>query len=172
MSAPGPRPSHRITWAIFVAVLILAMIFIAGSASGLPDRVASHFDAAGDPNAFMPRDSYVRLMLAMAVGLPALLVALLTAVYSRAKTLKVPHREYWLAPERIESTRAFLVAHGVWFGILLAILVCFVQVLELHANRLHPSHLSNERFGVGMLVFLLATGAWIATLMVKLRRPR
>jgi putative copper export protein len=98
-------------------------------------------------------------------------VAILTAVYSRATDLKLPNRDYWLAPERIDRTRAFLVAHGVWFGSLLVVLACFVHWLELAANRAQPPHLSNSMFAAVMIAFLLATTAWIAALMVAFRRP-
>jgi hypothetical protein len=83
----------------------------------------------------------------------------------------MPNREYWLAPERLDRTRAFLVAHGVWFGSLLVTLGCFVHWLELGANRQQPPHLSNQSFAAVLIAFLVATAAWIAALMFAFRRP-
>jgi uncharacterized membrane protein len=133
--------------------------------------VASHFDAAGQANAFMSRSGYTRFVLCLVLGLPLVVVAILTAVYSRAADLKLPNRDYWLAPQRIDRTRAFLVAHGVWFGSLLVVLACLVHWLELVANRAQPPHLSSSMFAAVMIAFLLATAAWIAALMVAFRRP-
>jgi uncharacterized membrane protein len=168
---PQARYSHRVTWSVFALLLLLAILFVTGTASELPLTVASHFDAAGQPNAFMSRSGYVRFMLCLAVGLPVIVVAILWAVYSRATDLKLPNREYWLAPERLDRTRAFLMAHGVWFGSLLVTLSCCVHWLELGANRLQPPHLSNQSFAAVLIAFLIATAAWVAALMFAFRRP-
>jgi uncharacterized membrane protein len=168
---PPVRQSHWVTWTIFIALLLFAILFVTGTASELPLRVASHFDAAGRPNAFMSRDGYIRFVLCLCVGLPLLLVSVLTAVYSRATELKLPNRDYWMAPQRIVRTRSFLVAHGVWFGSLLVVLTCSVHWLELGANRQQPPHLAGEAFAFCMIAFLLATAAWIAVLMIAFRRP-
>jgi uncharacterized membrane protein len=168
---PQARIPHRVTWSVFVLLLLFAILFVTGTASELPPTVASHFDAAGQPNAFMSRSGYVRFMLCLAVGLPVIVVVILRSVYSRATDLKLPNREYWLAPERLERTRAFLVAHGVWFGSLMVTLTCFVHWLELGANRQHPPHLSSQAFAAVLIAFLIATVAWIAALMFAFRRP-
>jgi uncharacterized membrane protein len=168
---PQTRNPHRVTWSVFVLLLVFAILFVTGTASELPLTVASHFDAAGQPNAFMSRSGYVRFMLCLAVGLPVIVVVILWTVYSRATDLKLPNREYWLAPERLDRTRAFLVAHGVWFGSLLVTLTCFVHWLELGANRQQPPHLSNQSFAAVLVAFLIATAAWVAALMFAFRRP-
>jgi uncharacterized membrane protein len=168
---PQARSPHRVTWSVFILLLLFAILFVTGTASELPPTVASHFDAAGQPNAFMSRSGYVRFMLCLAVGLPVIVVVILRSVYSRATDLKLPNREYWLAPERLDRTRAFLVAHGVWFGSLMVTLTCFVHWLELGANRQQPPHLSSQSFAAVLIAFLIATLAWIAALMFAFRRP-
>jgi hypothetical protein len=160
-----------VTWSVFILLLLFAILFVTGTSSELPVTVASHFDAAGQPNAFMSRSGYIRFVLCLAVGLPVAVVAILTTVYSRATDMKLPNREYWLAPQRLDRTRAFLVAHGVWFGSLLVTLVCCVHWLELGANRLQPPHLSNQTFAAVLVAFLIATAAWISALMFAFRRP-
>jgi uncharacterized membrane protein len=171
MPSPPARYPHRTTWAVFLALLLFAIIFVTGTASQLPLTVASHFDAAGQPNAFMSRGGYIRFALGLCLGLPVIVVTLLTMLYSRATHLKMPNREYWMAPQRLDQTRAFLVAHGVWLGSLLVTLSCFVHWMELGANRRQPPHLSSETFAVVLIAFLIATAAWIAVLMFAFRRP-
>jgi uncharacterized membrane protein len=169
-SPPGRYP-HRVTWSVFIVLLLFAILFVTGTASELPLTVASHFDAAGQPNAFMSRSGYTRFVLCLVVGLPVIVVIILTTVYSRATDLKLPNREYWLAPQRLDRTRSSLVAHGVWFGSLLVTLVCFVHWLELGANRQQPPHLSSQTFAAVLIAFLIATAAWVAALMFAFRRP-
>ena len=169
--SPPVRFSHPVTWSVFIVLLLFAVLYVTATASQLPPTVASHFNAAGHPNAFMSRSGYTRFILCFAVGFPIVMVAILTAVYSRATEMKLPNREYWLAPPRIGRTRAFLVAHGVWFGSLLVTLGCFVHWQELSANRLLPPHLSGAAFAAGLIAFLAATVVWLAVLMFAFRRP-
>ncbi len=168
--APARNP-QPLAWRVFVTLLLFAVILVVGTASQLPPVVASHFDAAGRPNAFMSRSGYVRFVLFLAIGLPALVVGILRALYTRAVQLKVPNRDYWLAPQRLDRTRGFLVAHGVWFGSLMVTLVCMVHWLELAANRRQPVHLSSQAFFAVLGAFLIATAVWIAALMFAFRRP-
>jgi uncharacterized membrane protein len=156
---------------VFIVLLLFALLYVTGTASQLPPTVAAHFNAAGHPNAFMSRAGYTRFILCFAVGFPIVIVAVLTAVYSRATEMKLPNRDYWLAPQRLGRTRAFLVAHGVWFGSLLVLLGCFVHWQELSANRVEPPHLSSATFAAGLIAFLAATTVWVAVLVFAFRRP-
>jgi hypothetical protein len=149
-----------------------AVYFITRTTDQLPLMVASHFDAGGYPTAFVPRARYFHFVLTLGIGAPLALVALLTAVYSRAADMKLPNRDYWLAPERIGQTRDRLVAHGIWFGPLLISMVCFAHWLELKANRSLPAHLPNDLVYAGLITFFFITVGWIAALLLAFRRPR
>ncbi|HWX79380.1 MAG TPA: hypothetical protein VNZ02_04785 [Steroidobacteraceae bacterium] len=163
---------QKAAWSIFVLLLLFAIVFVTRSSAALPPLVGSHFDAAGFPNAFMTRGGYTRFVLCLGTLLPVALVALLTRVYSRANDLKLPNRDYWLAPERLARTRARLVAHGVSFGSLLVTMVCFVHWLVLGAYRRTPPQLSSAAIEAGMLTFFLISGGWIIVLLIAFRRPR
>ena len=155
-------------WLVFALMLLFAVFFVTGSVSSLPLPVASHFDASGYPDAYMPRDLYSRSVLGLSVGLPIALVAVLSAVFSTVRDMKLPNRGYWLAPERIAQTRALLVNYGVWFGPT----VCFVHWLELDAHRNVPPHLSNRLFACVLACFLLTTIGWIFVLFRAFCLPR
>jgi uncharacterized membrane protein len=162
----------RISWVVFALMLLFALFFVTGSASSLPPLVASHFDPGGYPDAYMHRNSYTKLALALSVGLPVAMVALLAAVYSKARDMRLPNRNYWLAPERIAQTRARLVSSGVWFGSTMAAMACYVHWMELDAHRNVPPHLSNQLFTAGLAAFLLITLGWIFALLRSFRLPR
>jgi uncharacterized membrane protein len=161
-----------IPWIVFGLMLLFAILFVTRTAGDLPRLVASHFDAGGYPNAYMTRSGYTKFMLGMSIGLPIAIVALLTAVYSNAKDMKLPNRDYWLAPERIAQTRSLLVNHGVWFGSTMVAMACYVHWLQLVAHRSSPPHLSNQLIGGGLIAFLLITFGWIAALLSAFRLPR
>ena len=163
---------QKIAWTVFVSMLLIAIFFLWHSAPGLPPLVGSHFDAAGYPNALMTRSGYTRFVLSLGIGLPVAVVALLTLVYSRAGDFKLPNRDYWLSPERIDRTRNLLVAHAVWLGSLLVVMTCFVHWLVLDAYRRMPPQISNRWVEGGLLTFLAVTIGWIVVLLLAFRRPR
>jgi hypothetical protein len=163
---------NRIAWIVFAAMLLFAALFFANTVSSLPPLIASHFDGSGNPTAQMSRDFYAKFLYFMGVGLPIAMVALLTFIYSNAGNMKMPNREYWLAPERIAHTRALLVSHGVWFGCLMSAMVCYVHWLILDAHRVMPPHLSNRLVTGGLFVFFVVAGGWIIALLRHFRGPR
>ena len=153
-------------------VACAALFFITRTTGELPGFVASHFDAGGYATHFVRRADYLHYILGLGICAPLALVALLTTVYSRAADMKLPNRDYWLAPERIGQTRGFLVAHGIWFGSLLISMVCYVHWLELKANRSRPPHLPDDLVYAGLILFFLITVGWFAALLLAFRRPR
>ena len=102
-------------------VLVIAATFVMLTSASLPPVVASHFVAGGAANGFTPRDIYVKLMLGLVIGLP--LLTALMGITSRipARFVNLPHRDYWLAPERVDETFAYLRSQGSHFAILLMI---------------------------------------------------
>lgn len=163
---------HPVSTAVFVIALLLAVGFIASSTSQLPPVVASHFDAAGNPNSFMARGDYIHFMLSIGVALPMVLVAMLTFVNSRKIKLKLPNSDYWMAPSRIAETRAFLVGHSVWFGTIFIAMIGFVHWLVLKAHQVAPPHLSGSLVIGGLVAFVVVAGGWALVLLFSFRRPR
>jgi uncharacterized membrane protein len=162
----------KLPWIVFASLLVFAFLYVTGTARNLPAMVASHFDADGHPSSFMTRGRYTHLMLGLSVGLPIAMVALLTVVYSRAKDMKLPNRDYWLVPERIAQTRSLLVNYAVWFGCIMVAMACYVHWLELGTHHSVPVHLSNQLAVGGLLAFLLISVGWIFALLGAFRLPR
>lgn len=104
--------------------------------SRLPDPMPSHFDAAGQVNDEMSLFAYYSLMivlhLVMLVLFP-ILGAFLKVIPN--SLINVPNRDYWLAPERRDSTllftSTFLIAIGwqtSWLLIFMFHLTCMVAM--------------------------------------------
>ena len=163
---------HPLSIIVFALALGLAYFFISHTGVRLPPVTAVHFDASGAANSFMAREQYLKLISLFAVGLPLFIVIVTSVVYSRARDFKVPNRDYWMAPERAAATRSFLIGHGIWFGTLLAGLMCFIHWIVVIANGQQPPHLANAMAIGGLLVFLAVTLAWALVLVVAFRRPR
>lgn len=155
----------------FLALILLAALFVWISSRSLPAVVASHFGISGHANRFMPRDAYVGLMLAAVMLVPLLLVALPTwAFRSPNAPINLPHRDYWLAPQRRAQTVATLSAQLVRFAILVLMFLCYVHWLVVKANQVTPPALASRWMVAGLAVFLLATLVWVVALVRRFGR--
>jgi uncharacterized membrane protein len=162
--------ARKLALLVFVLLLIFAVAFANSTTASLPARVAVHFDAAGRAGGFAARGQYQAFLLLFAVALPIALVGIMSFAYSRATDLKLPNRAYWLAPQRLERTRGFLISHSIWLGSLMTALACYMHWLVLDANLHLPPQLSNQLFATGLGLFIVCVGLWVAALMFAFRR--
>lgn len=154
-------------------LLLIAGLFIWRSAELMPPLVASHFGASGAANAFMPRGSYVNVMLVAGVLLPAVLGEIIGALARLGGIARIPNKDYWMAPERREASLAWMVSHARWFSCLLSAFICYVHWLVIGANRMQPPELAPSRIVPALVVFMLGALAWAIALGLRFsRRPR
>jgi len=146
---------------LFLTLVACAAVFVWVSSQALPEVVASHFGASGSANGFMPRGFYVKFMLGFVVALPLILVWVpnFTFRHSRIR-INLPHREYWLAPERRADTIEFLCRHSVRMGALLVVFLSYVHWLVVRANAVVPTNLSSSWFIGGLVAFVGCTVVW------------
>ncbi|HVO90875.1 MAG TPA: DUF1648 domain-containing protein [Casimicrobiaceae bacterium] len=161
---------NRFATMALIVVLIACGAVIAATLPDLPDVVASHFGATGGANGWSERNTYALIILGAAIGAP-LLIAGLSMLPSLAPRVgvKLPHREYWLAPERRERTLAVLQGYACGIAAATALLVTALHLMTVHAN-LHPP----PRLAVAPLIAVL--GAYIIVVtglaLAKLRHFR
>src|SRR5664279_802164 len=158
---------------VFIPLLAMAATFIWFTGGAMPPVVASHFAASGVANGFMPRGSYVAIMLGATIVAPVL-VALsgsLTRILP-VQLINLPHRQYWLAPQRRAATVASLAALSVHFASALVIFLCFVHWLVVKANAAQPPHLEQAPFFAGLALFVVAVALWFIYLLGRFRNVR
>jgi len=165
LAKPSPASSGR-ALIPFLALVVCAALFVGLSCQDLPDIVASHFDASGRANGFMPRRAYTVFMLAIVVGAPLVLALMPMRAFRnpRART-NLPNRAYWLAPERRAATIDVLSTQAVRFATVVLVFLCYAHWLVVRAHALTPPALSTPRFMAGLVVFLLVTLAWTVALI-------
>lgn len=67
----------------------------------LPERMAIHFDAKGTPNDWMGKGPATLLSISLVTLLPMFFLSISQVIrWLPASMINLPHREYWLAPER------------------------------------------------------------------------
>ena len=156
-----------VVWLILEGVAAAGLMW---SAQELPPRVASHFDFQGQADGWMSRESDLEFMAGLTLLLPILLIGTgLVAPLLPAGSVNVPHRDYWLAPERRRETGLYLARQMAWFACGMTVFSMALNWLLVEANRHTPPRLTNS---VWLLLglFLGFTIAWLVVLVAHFSR--
>ena len=156
----------------FLLIVVLAAAFVWFTSRSLPNLVASHFGAHGIPNGFMRRDPYVIVIICLCIALPLLVtVPLNFALRNPDMMINVPHREYWLAPQRRADTVDFVRRQMTRFGLALLAFICYVHWLVVKANEQIPPRLSSVAFVSALVMFAGFVTVWMAIFFNRFRNP-
>ncbi len=127
----------------------------------------------GDAGKMLPKLAYVAVMLTSA-SLPVLLMgeAPLRWLARRAPLLlKMPHRQYWLAPERFDASLKRLCEHMHWMRLWLLVVLAGVHLAVLW--RSHPEWPQAPGWAAGLALpaLILATVFWAIRMHRLFPRP-
>ena len=155
--------------ALLAICYVIFFAYVAGTYGELPEKVASHFDMAGHANGWMSRDSCVGFTIGLGILMPAFIVGVMAGAGKiPISFINLPHRDYWLAPERRKAALGVLFRYSLWFASLNVLFVTGLHGLIVQANRPGGgTHLSG--IGLGMVVggFLAGTAVWVLLLVRK-----
>jgi len=161
--------------AAFVMSLLLAAngLVLAASSRSLPMRVASHFDAEGIANGFMPRSDYVLFMAMISLGIPVLLVLVTVIVPFLAPTrLRIPSRDYWIAPQRRVQMLTTLATGGLVMSCIVAAFMVGVQLIVLQANARTPPQMDVTILYAMLALLVVAILFWQFLLWRRFQAPQ
>ena len=167
------------TRGLFLPLLVLAAVMLGLVADvllttqHLPARLATHFGADGQANGWMTKAAHVRFVFGLGLGVP-LFILLVIAIVSRlgGAGLNIPHRKYWLAPERRTQTLAFVQRRMVWFACLLVLDFAMIHRLILRANTHTPAALEGAELWLPITIILAAIAVWtVSFIRPFLRTP-
>jgi uncharacterized membrane protein len=137
----------------------------------LPGLVASHFNAAGQADGWMPRAHMLKLEILLSLGATAgFAVLALVAAGIPDALINLPHRAYWLAPVRREETRRCLSGMVLSSGCGTLAFLLFLHQRVLHAN-LDGTHQLTPSFGVVLTVALVLIVGPVVRPLVRFWRP-
>lgn len=156
---------------VFAAWLGAVAGFILVTGTQLPAIVASHFALGGQADGFMPRSAYLAVMCIAGVALPGIIVIVQARIMRKwPQRMRLPNREYWLAPQRREATVEAITRHIMLFGFGLSALIAFVHWEVVQANLREPPRLAAARFSVAIGLFIAGTIWWVCRLYARFRR--
>lgn len=139
MPTASPAPTSSRVRAIRLGVLfaagqLTALMVVVMTTRLLPERIASHFDAAGHANGWMPHRTYLATMLVTLVVVPWLAMAAALAVALRGW---LPPALRTLPPARQGRVRSRLVQLLALIAVVHVVVMTGVHLLVVQANRGH-----------------------------------
>lgn len=156
----------------FGLVVLAAAADVAWLAPQLPERVATKFGAAGLPTAWSNRAQYLTWHIGGLAFSAVLFLGIRLALgWLPASTFNLPHRDYWLAPEREQMTRQALgdLLLGLGCGVLALLTV--IGHLVMRAN-LAPEPRLSRAFAPVVLLWVGGMAALGTGFYLRFRRPR
>ena len=158
-----PRVPRFLYAFLFLACLLMMAYYY----PQMPQRMASHFAADGSVNGWQSRDAFFVLMLLVTStsAIVGFLAPRQIAARSNAR-INLPHRDYWLAPERREQTMRFISATMAWFACGILFVLISGTFLALRANLGPDHHFNSEAMALVLVSFL----AGLLALLVRMVR--
>lgn len=154
-------PEYRLMSNTRLPSSVFFLLLLAGAAEylyyapRLPEMVASHFGAAGSVNGWQTKMvvfsmelGIIVLATVIAFGVPRMIEALPVSM------INLPHKEFWLGPERRDETLSYLRVWTRWFGCALLAFLLFVMGLVFRANLQTPPRLDMAAFMPALFGFI------------------
>ena len=163
--------SMRWLQSLFVALLLLAFFQIVYYYPQMPEVMASHFDGAGVPNAWANKDGFFLLYAAILLMLVFVFLHLPKWSEKRANFgMKLPNRNYWLAPERIEQTQQFFRRQMLVLGIAHLLLAAVTIQMAIVAN-FDENPVLDRRIFSALVAYFIFLVIWLIHFFLHFRKP-
>jgi len=168
----GVSMDSRLPRLLFVGLAAYAAFHFSSYYSQLPDVVASHFNGRGVPNGWQTKSAFF-MVFAGVSALAAVIGFVIPRIISAMppQLINLPNKQYWLSPERLAETQAFLNNYFAWFGcaVFLVIILTFDYAIQ---SNLHPQNRPDvSRMWYILAGFLAFVVVWIIRIMTKFLRP-
>ncbi len=159
----------RLPLIVFLVLCVLCVAQALYYYPQLPERVASHFGASGQPDGWSTKQSFLGIYL-FTVGLVAVLFLGVQFGMSRIPTtlINLPNKDYWLSPERRQGTFDFMAGYFPWFASATTLLLLDVFHQSFQVNLGRAEALAHPVLSIS--VYVAFTAVWTIGLIVKFAR--
>lgn len=159
-----PRVLKGGIYLTLAASLLLQLYYF----SEYPDIVANHFGSGGMPNGWMSKMANLLTSMAIAIFNSAIFLSIPYILKNvPLKYISFPKRDYWLSPERKQSSIIVMSNWMMFFGLVTNIFLISVFHLVYVANQGSPPKLNENNIFILMSVYLVILVTWLIALFRK-----
>ncbi len=151
---------------IWLASLTVFLMTLAASAAWLPERVATHFNWAGEADGWMSRSKHLMAFGAFGVLFSAFFIGIFYSIrFLPPSLLNVSNPEYWRSPEHYPEACRFMFQQSFFVATIASVFVTGLNLLVVRANL--PKEPSMELTPTLILggVFLASMLIWVIRLI-------
>lgn len=154
----------RLRWA---ALLVWCLLLLAAAVHALyyypklPAVTASHFGLRGDPDAWLAKESFFKIYAITFGGLSLFLLAMSLGVrVMPAGLLRMPSKDYWLAPQRRAESLSYVSQSTLWISNATMLLLIATADGAFRANLAPRVRMPADFWGwlAAYLLFVVAVG--------------
>jgi hypothetical protein len=166
------RPATRLPAMLFFLTLAVCFVELFWAYYQLPERVRAHlpswfhFGAEGPRWVFVAISGSIPVLIAIAV-----LISIRLVKREPEKFLQIPHRDYWLAPERREQTLDSIASRIYLLGAIKFVADAIFIYAAVRANLAGTSELDPTLLLFLAAGFIMAKIALATQLLWRLRFP-
>ncbi len=129
--------------------------------TALPEKVASHFDAAGTPDGWMSRNSFIWLEVILLAVLAFQFLALPYLIEKLPNSsMNIPNKDHWLSDEMRVETFAFIRRYLEWFAAVSLLLFILINQFVYTANIERQNLQSGKVWSILIVYFVFVT-VWL-----------
>jgi len=128
----------------------------------LPDLVVSHWGPGGKPDGWLNKVAFFWAMAISELGTTSFFVAIMLVLPNEIakRWWNLPHKEYWLAPERRSSTVRYVQVHTLWIAVIIETAMVLLWQSTINAN-VKPELRWPADFWWTLIVMTLILVVWI-----------
>lgn len=138
----------------------------------LPRTMASHFGGNGQANDWQSKTEFFAiywLVILLTTGFFVFTGPLLRRTPD--SNINLPHKNYWLAPQRRAESLLYLTKQLEWFAVASLLLVIVIIQMVIVTNLSRSSVLPPAPSWTALGVYCLFTAIWTAKLMRRFANP-
>lgn len=163
--------NQRIAQAITALALLLGVVRPLQTWEQLPAAFASHFNAAGVPDAMSDKTQFfVFYAITMGVVILSLVGSAILMQKIPEKYLNLPHKEYWLKSGKLSEVRAKMQGAMWWMCAATMLLSTVVMELVLQAN-MHRVPINASLMWTAIVAYLVFDLYWLFSLLTSFTPP-
>lgn len=143
------------------------------TARNLPPKIATHFNAAGQADGWMSRDTHILSFIGLGLGMSAFIIGLCYGIrwFPKAR-LSIPNQAFWQRPANRPAALNHIFYQAFWLGTLALAFLATVNHFVVVANQPDAAPLAGRVLQVATVGFISGIILWIFLLVRFFQKPK